>query len=127
MKPQMQTGVGDNTHLKIEDKQEDIVSFKIENGFVDIPLKDILFIRPYFNYARIFRSKDDFEPVYLNLLAIEKMLPPTQFMRVNRSAIINLKYLTDVNREELICTLKKDGVTYPFKVAVTRRRLLDRL
>lgn len=102
------------------------VRFTTQDGFVVLKLKDILYIQADWNYARVFLSGDKYEPLTMNLGAVEKLLPMTQFMRINRSVIVNLSYVKRVKRLARQCILKKDGHELSFPIPVVRIRQLEK-
>ena len=87
--------------------------------------RDIIFIQADWNYSEIFLEKDKHELVTINLGNIEKLLPPGDFARINRSVIINLRYLKKVQRGKRLCTLIKDTDTFVFKIPLLRIRQLE--
>jgi len=95
-------------------------------GFILMNLDDIVHIQADWNYAKVFTSKDKIETVTMNLGMLENMLPESGFMRINRSHIINLKYLTRVRRLARKCYLIKEGVEYEFRIPITRIRELEK-
>jgi two-component system, LytTR family, response regulator len=103
------------------------IRLNVMGGFVLIALNDILYAQADWNYAKIYRSKEDEESVTMNLGAIEKILPATQFVRINRSVIVNLKYLYRIKRADRQCILKRDGVEYTFNIPVARIKYLEKI
>jgi two-component system, LytTR family, response regulator len=103
------------------------VRFSVMGGIILMPLNDILYAQADWNYAIVYRAKDDAEPVTMNLGAIEKILPTTQFVRINRSVIVNLNYLYRIKRADRQCVLKKDGVEYTFNIPVARIKYLEKI
>ncbi len=103
------------------------VRFNNATGFIVMPLHDILYVQADWNYAKIFRSQDDAEAVTMNLGAIEKLLPATQFIRINRSVMVNFKYLYRIKRADRQCILIKDGVEYTFNIPFARIKMLEKI
>lgn len=101
--------------------------FNTSGGFMLVNPEDIVYIRADWNYSEIHLSKDKHEVVTMNIGAVEETLPPGQFARISRSVIINLAYLEKVQRAKRLCTLRKDDVTYEFKIPILRIRYLERL
>ncbi len=103
------------------------IRFNTTGGFILIDPQDIIYIKADWNYSDIHLSQDKHETVAMNLGAIEETLPKASFARINRSVIINLAYLDKVQRGKRICVLKKDGITYNFRIPILRIRYLESL
>lgn len=95
-------------------------------GFVILNLDDIVHIQADWNYSKVYTAKDQYQTVTMNLGMLENTLPEKGFMRINRSHIINLNYLTRVRRLARKCYLEKDGVEYEFCIPITRIRELEK-
>jgi two-component system, LytTR family, response regulator len=103
------------------------VRFNTAGGFVVLNMNDILYIQADWNYSKVYLSADKTESLTMNLGAVEKRLPMTKFMRINRSVIVNLHYLKRVKRVARECVLEKDGREYSFPIPVVRIRQLEKL
>ncbi len=103
------------------------VRFNNATGFILLPLNEVLYIQADWNYAKVYKSQNDTESVTMNLGAIEKVLPATQFIRINRSVIVNLTYLYRIKRADRQCILKKDGVEYSFNIPFARIKMLEKI
>lgn len=103
------------------------VKFTTSGGFLMINMNDILYIQADWNYAKIFLSKNHSETLTMNLGAVEKILPATIFMRINRSVIVNLNHLYRVKRMARQCVLTKDDVEYEFPIPISRIRQLEKM
>ena len=95
-------------------------------GFLLVNLSDIVYIQADWNYSKVFTGPDTFETVTMNLGSLDTLLPDKGFMRINRSTIINLSYLTRVKRLARKCILEKDGQEYEFCIPITRIRELEK-
>lgn len=102
------------------------IKFTNGNGFILVRPEDIIYITADWNYAEIFQSDEKSEMVTTNLGAIEKIIPSSIFYRVNRSTIINLAYLTRINRRKRTALLIKDGKEYTFKIPLLNIRKMER-
>jgi|WetSurSiteA1Bulk_404760.scaffolds.fasta_scaffold01119_4 two-component system, LytTR family, response regulator len=103
------------------------IRFNTTGGFTLVNPEDIVYIQADWNYSEIHLGKDKPEVVTMNLGSLEEILPRNSFARINRSVIINLAYLVKVLRGKRLCILKKDEVSYEFKIPVLRIRYLERL
>jgi two-component system, LytTR family, response regulator len=96
-------------------------------GFILFNPDDIIYIEADWNYSRIFTNFDKSELITQNLGSIEDLLPRHSFIRINRSVIINLKYLYGVKRISRKCILCKDGNAYEFSIPIGRIRDLEKM
>jgi two-component system LytT family response regulator len=101
--------------------------FNTTGGFVVVDPREIVYIQADWNYSELFLSKEKHELIALNLGKVENMLPKGKFARISRSVIINLDYLEKVHRSKRLCLLKKENISYEFKIPLLRIRFLEGL
>jgi len=94
-------------------------------GFIVVDFSDILYVEADWNYADIYFDESTKHLVTTNIGKLEKILPETDFCRISRSIIVNINYLTKVNRLKRLAILKKDGKEYPFKIPLLNIRKLE--
>ncbi|MFT3738053.1 MAG: LytTR family DNA-binding domain-containing protein [Breznakibacter sp.] len=70
-------------------------------GFLVISHSEILAIEAEKHSSVIYRTNGDKIIVYKGLGEFEEYLPAAYFFRIHRSAIINAKFVTEINRETL--------------------------
>jgi len=100
------------------------IRFSTRQGFVQINPEDIIFCQADWNYTEIWLGKEKKEVVTMNLGKVEPMLSQEQFVRINRSVIINRNLLDKYNRKTRLITLSKNGDQFEFKVAVGKGKNL---
>ena len=61
-----------------------------EHKFVKVPYDDVVYIEAVKDYVKIFTKDQTYMPP-VNMKTIESELPVSQFLRINRSNIINIK------------------------------------
>ncbi|MCM1504710.1 MAG: LytTR family DNA-binding domain-containing protein [Muribaculum sp.] len=100
------------------DKQYLIV--KSEYKYIQIPVKDILFIEGLKDYVKIY-LEDEKTPVttLMSMKSLEKFLPETEFMRVHRSFIINTTKLRVIERNRIVFGSHYIPVSESYKQAFT--------
>lgn len=91
--------------------------------FVD-PL-DIMFLEADGNYSHIRLISGKSEITTMSLGTIEKLLEIHSFLRISRSYIINMKYISKVDRRENLCVLEHDSVVHKIKIPPKKIRLLE--
>lgn len=101
------------------------IRFNSTGGFIMMDPKEIIFVQADWNYSEIHTNRNKFELVTMNLGSIEQLLPSIDFVRINRSVIVNLKYLVRVQRLKRICILKNDNDIFAFKIPLRRIRELE--
>jgi len=103
------------------------VKFSTASGFLMIDPKEILYIQADWNYSEIHFDGEQHELVTQNLGSIEKKLPLSMFCRINRSVLINTRFLSKVSRKKRTLILIKDSREYPFRISLLNIRKLERI
>lgn len=84
------------------------IKFKNRTGFSMVDPEEILYCQADSNYTVLELDTGKSLVVSMNLGKVEELLPRTGFCRISRSAIINMKYLTHVDRKGMRCTLSNE-------------------
>jgi two-component system LytT family response regulator len=103
----------------------DKILFSTGSGFIMVKPEEIFYILADWNYSEIFFNLEKHELVTNNLGSVEKDLPKGKFYRVNRSIIINLRYLWKVNRKKHQLILQKDGEEFSCRVPILNLRRME--
>ncbi len=76
---------------------------KSEYKYVQIPVKNILFIEGLKDYVKIYLTEDK-SPIttLMSMKSLEKFLPETEFMRVHRSFIVNTTKMRIIERNRIV-------------------------
>lgn len=100
------------------DKQYLIV--KSEYKYVQIAVKDILFVEGLKDYVKIYLA-DKKSPVttLMSMKAIERFLPETEFLRVHRSFIVNTTQIRTIERNRIVFGNHYIPVSESYKQAFT--------
>lgn len=111
----------ENTKMKSEEAEVNVVSVKVDGYFMDIELNQLLFAQSFGNYVKLHTLKK----IYLASITtgeFEKCLPEKSFIRIHKSYIVALDKIESTEKDFVI--IKKEklpiGITY-------RRELSDRL
>ena len=83
--------------------EDDTIFLKTEYRIVKVSISDICYIEGMSEYLKV-HVEGDSKPI-ITLLSMKKMddyLPPSQFMRIHRSYIVNLKRIQEVNKNRII-------------------------
>lgn len=98
-----------NEMISIQPDKE-FLFIKSEHKIIRIDLNSIKYIQGMSEYVRIHRENGRPVMSLLSLKSFEEQLPEDQFMRVHKSYIINLKKITEINGNIIVCN---DGVKIP--------------
>ncbi len=101
------------------------LKFNTQHGFFMLAPEEIIFIQADWNYSELFLDDMKSELVTVNLGKLIEMLPKDIFYRINRSIIINLNYLSRVDRRKKSLILLKSGKEMTFKVPILNIRKLE--
>ncbi len=102
------------------------IAVPISNGFQFIPVDEILYCLADDNYTKIFRKEQKMICVTRTLKYISQKLPANIFLKISRSAIINLTYVDNFRRSDGGVVTMKNGDE--LSVSKDRRHdLLNRL
>jgi DNA-binding LytR/AlgR family response regulator len=98
-----------NKVLNIKSDKE-FLFIKSEYKLIRIELNTIKYIEGMSEYVRIHREQAKSIMSLLTLKSLEEQLPEDQFMRVHKSYIVNLKKITEIESNVIVCG---DGITIP--------------
>jgi two-component system, LytTR family, response regulator len=98
-----------------------------KHGFVLVNPFDILCCQADWNYTEITLADGVRHLVTINIGKMEKQLPPSDFIRANRSLILNLNHLQQVDKAQKICLLKSGNQEIAIPLTVAKIRKLERL
>jgi len=99
------------------------LKFNTINGFTIINPEDIVYCKAEQNYTHIYLKNMQHEIITSNIGKIELQLPTTCFVRISRSAIVNLDYIKEVYRNKKQCIVRYNKETITLKVS--RARMSD--
>ena len=103
------------------------IKFNTTGGFIMVDPCDIIYIKADWNYSEVYTEKNKCEVVVINIGTVQNLLPKEDFVRINRSVIINTKYLEKVSRIKRQCILKKDNDIFTFTIPLRRIRELEKV
>jgi two-component system, LytTR family, response regulator len=110
--------------VKIIESREKITRIRVNTrtGTLFINPSDILFCKAEGNYTSVCTGKKHYL-CSMNLGKVAEMLPRNGFIRVGRSYIVNIEYITLLDRKECSILLVRDGESV--KVKIPRQHLKD--
>lgn len=104
------------------------ICFRTRDGLEYLKSSDIICCRADGNYTNLCCNDGSMFLVSMVISKVEEMLPVNEFFRVSRSDIINISYLTKINRKEKMCVLSNGNLV--FKLDISRanlQQLIDKL
>jgi DNA-binding LytR/AlgR family response regulator len=99
-----------NNEIVSVKSDKEFLFIKSEYKIIRIELKTIKYVEGMSEYVRIHRDNAKSIMSLLSLKSLEEQLPEDQFMRVHKSYIINLKKITEIESNIIVCA---DGFTIP--------------
>ncbi len=103
------------------------IRFNTRQGFTLISPGEIIFCKADWNYTEIYLGQEKKELITLNIGKVEVMFPPDQFLRINRSILINQQFIEKLDRKNRIITLKARDEMFEFKVSGTALKVLKNI
>ena len=92
--------------------QRDKLLFTTRTGCFFIDPRTIVYVEADGNYSHIHLADESKKTVTINLGEVLNMLGEARFMRISRSTIINMKYLSELNKSDKNCILRVDDREY---------------
>ena len=101
------------------------IKLNTRSGYVLIDPTEVVYCQADGNYTQLHLAGGGSELITQNLGAIEEMLDGNSFFRASRSYLLNLKYLTRVERKSCNCYLEYNGNTSTIKIPAQKIKLLE--
>jgi len=97
--------------------------FNTLNGFYVIEIRNVTYVMADGNYSILYLKDGDSKLVTSNLAKVESLLIGHQFQRISRSIIINITFLTQVDRKQGVCILNAgSGI---IKLPINRKNIKE--
>ncbi|MBC8320123.1 MAG: response regulator transcription factor [Bacteroidetes bacterium] len=106
---------------------QDKIKFNIYNGFVMISPDNIIYCEAEKNYCNIYLSNGKKEFITSKLEVLEEELKERSFVKISRSAIINIDYLESFDRKTKTVALSDVLQKYELKVSSSGIKRLSAL
>lgn len=101
------------------------IKLNTRTGYFFVDPVDIMLLEADGNYSHIRLLSGKSEITTMSLGNIEKLLEAHSFLRISRSYIINMKYISKVDRRENTCVLEHNGMIHKIKIPPKKIRLLE--
>ncbi len=99
--------------------------FNTRTGFLMIDPAEIVYFQAEGNYTEIFTTQGKKELVSSNLGKIGKTLPPELFYRISRFNIVNLNFISRLDRKSKSCEIGINGTTFNLPIPKNQIKELD--
>jgi two-component system LytT family response regulator len=101
------------------------IRFNTIGGFILVHPDEILFCQAEANYTDIILTNQNKHTISMNIGSIEKVLIKPLFFRISRSAIINVRYLAEINRSKRACLLMAGDHSIQLTISYERIKELE--
>lgn len=101
------------------------VRINTTNGYKIVDINDLVYCAADGSYTNIGFANGSIEYSSYYLGKIEKMLHDYHFVRISRSAIVNLKMIKHIDRKKEICQLEFNGIQKEFKITKLNLKKLE--
>lgn len=104
------------------------ICFPTRTGFVVIDNMDIVCCKADHNYTEIFLDSGNKKVVVtVNLSEIQKLLPDDIFLRISRSFLINMTFVSSFERTKRQCTLSKNDQALKINIPYNRLKEVEKI
>jgi DNA-binding LytR/AlgR family response regulator len=100
------------------------ILFRNSHTSVFLDPKDIFYIEADGCYSKIHTRGREIEVISKNIGKLEEMLPENTFFRISRSCIVNIKYISKINRLKRMVSITTEK-TKDLNLKAARERLYD--
>jgi two-component system, LytTR family, response regulator len=101
------------------------IRLNTRTGYFFIDPADVIFIEASGNYSLIRLATGRTETSSLSLGHLENMIQNKSLIRISRSFIINLNYVSRVDRRSNTCHLEHNSIEYKIKIPLQSIKLLE--
>ena len=101
------------------------IKLNTRSGYVLIDPSEVVYCQADGNYTHLHLSRGTSELITQNLGAIEEVLDGSAFFRASRSYLLNLNYLTRVDRKSCNCYLEFFGSSCSIKIPAQKIKILE--
>ena len=111
--------------LALKDSGPGKIKLNTRSGYILINPHEVIYCQADGNYTHLQLVNGNRELTTQNLGSIEEFLKGSSFFRVSRSYLINLRYLSRVDRKSCSCELEYQGDSYSIRIPVQKIKVLE--
>jgi DNA-binding LytR/AlgR family response regulator len=101
------------------------VKLNTRSGYILIDPREVVFCQADGNYTHIQMAGGNKELTSQNLGSIEELLEGSTFFRASRSYLLNLRYLSKVDRKNSSCILEYNGESHAIRIPSQKIKILE--
>ncbi|MEX0988040.1 MAG: LytTR family DNA-binding domain-containing protein [Bacteroidales bacterium] len=101
------------------------IRLNTRTGYFFVDPEEIIYIEADGNYSHIKLISGKSETSTLNIGNLEKLILKGTFLRISRSFIINMKYISRVDRRTNLCEMEFNGYVNKIKIPAQKIKLLE--
>jgi two-component system, LytTR family, response regulator len=101
------------------------IKLNTRSGYVIIDPAEVVYCKADGNYTHIQLTRGNCELTTQNLGTVEEIFNGRSFFRASRSYLLNLRYLSRVDRKSCNCVLEYPGKTYSIRIPAQKIRMLE--
>lgn len=109
----------------LRDNNPSRIKLNTRSGYILIDPEEVVYCQADGNYTHLHLARGNSEIITQNLGAIEEILEGNAFFRASRSYLLNLKYLTRVDRKSCNCVLEYPGSSCTIKIPSQKIKILE--
>jgi DNA-binding LytR/AlgR family response regulator len=109
----------------LRDNSPSRIKLNTRSGYILIDPAEVVYCQADGNYTHLHLSRGGSETITQNLGAVEGILEGNAFFRASRSYLLNLKYLTRVDRKSCNCVLEYPGSSCTIKIPAKKIKILE--
>jgi DNA-binding LytR/AlgR family response regulator len=109
----------------LQNRSSTRIKLNTRSGYVLIDPAEIVYCKADGNYTHIQLTRGNCELITQNLGAIEEILDGNSFFRASRSYLLNLRFISKVDRKSSNCLLEYPGASCSVKIPAQKIRLLE--
>jgi len=101
------------------------IKLNTRSGYILIDPSEVVYCQADGNYTHIQLTRGNCEITTQNLGTVEGIFDGNSFFRASRSYLLNLKYLSRVDRKSCSCVLEYPGKSCSIKIPAQKIRMLE--
>lgn len=109
----------------LQDSEPGKVKLNTRSGYILINPREVVYCQADGNYTYLQLVSGKRELTTLNLGTIEGYLKGGSFFRASRSYLVNLRYLSRVDRKSCSCVLEYQADTYSIRIPAKKIKVLE--
>jgi two-component system LytT family response regulator len=111
----------------LEQMEGNKIRFNTRQGFFYLDAREVFYLQAHRQYTEMHLTDQTVKTLSINLGVLETTLPSNHFARINRSVLVNRRYISEVNRVKKLCYLRYGDYLKELEITTTYMRQLERM